>query len=180
MTLPSNRMQRYSLWLVPSGRTYRRLHAAIRSFAAECHTPAFVPHVTLLGEVICSLQRLKEHSRCICRSVRPFAVESSGAGTSQTYYRSIFLSILETPSLITLHSRMRARFGIRKGSKQPYSPHLSLVYGYLNPQRKADVLSRADLIHPVRFVARGIWLVLVSGPPRTWVVIERIPFGGRR
>lgn len=117
----------HSLWLCPAVGQGASLLNEITRYAERFETPAFEPHVTLLGDA----QVAPQASIAACRSVMAKLpkVTAHITGVSQTadYFMSLFLDLELDGVVGSVRAELAARLAV---DLPPYfRPHLSLAYG---------------------------------------------------
>lgn len=117
----------HSVWLCPEAEQGRPLVDAITGYAQRFGTPAFEPHVTLLGDLLWAPQV----TVAACRSVLTHLLSTTGcvSRVSQTtdYFMSLFLDVDIAAPVATARAELAAALSI--DALQPFRPHLSLAYG---------------------------------------------------
>lgn len=121
----------YSLWLLPEAAAQSRLTALVAELAPRFGQPAFVPHVTVQGDLLLGLDTVSSHARAIADATpvqhwRIDAVESTG-----NFFRCLYLRFADSPAFDDLRRAAQTHSGTAVGLS-PY-PHLSLAYGQLTP-----------------------------------------------
>jgi len=164
-----------SLWLVPEGEVEDRYSALIASLAARLGTPAFVPHVSLLGGLAGPADEIAERVAELARSLPPIEVSLRAVDWRDEFYRCLFVAADPTPSLLSAHQR--AAEALRAARGAPFEPHLSLVYGHLDPARKEAIRAEIGAEQPATFVARAVHLFRTEGDPTGWRRVARFPLG---
>jgi hypothetical protein len=156
-----------SLWLMPDREVRERLSALLDGLAARFGTTPFPPHVTLLpgiagppaGDVLAA-------SRTLARGLPPLAVRLVEVEGRAEHFRCLFARAAADAPLVSAHAAAALAFG--RTPDPAFLPHLSLVYGALEPQAKrllaAEVRGAVDLA----FEARRLHVWLTEGPPGDW------------
>jgi 2'-5' RNA ligase len=164
-----------SLWLVPSDVVRGRLDALIRGLATRFGTEPFAPHVTLLaglrgreGEV---LQRAAE----MCPALEPIRLRASRVEGREEFFRCVSLRVEETLALLTLHAQARIAFA--RAEPRSYEPHLSLVYGRLEPRARAEVEEELRGEVPIAFEVSSLEVWRTRGRTREWTRLAAVPLG---
>ncbi len=156
----------YSLWVMPSGEVYTRLAQTILQLSAEHSTPAFEPHVTVLGGVLGDEEEIASRCLELSRALRPYEVRLASVDYRDEYFRCLFLRAEETEDVREANRKAREVFGRREDP--PYLPHLSLMYGNLAVETKQRIVAEIGERFDLRFWVRSIHLFSTQGEPRLW------------
>lgn len=161
----------YSLWFVPPEPEAERLSTVIAGLSRDYGTPAFPPHVTLLGDLPASEQEVLTKAAELAAAVRPFTIELDGFGCSDEYFRSIFVAVETSASLIRAYEAAVELFG--GDAPNGYEPHLSLMYGEVPAVAKQELLTRLGAI-PSGFEVRSVHVAFSSSrvPTSSWSVVR--------
>ena len=90
------RAKGFSLWLMPSGDLYEALAHTILRLSRVYQTPAFEPHVTLLGELTEPETEVLSKTQHLASLIRPCEIRLSRADYLSDYFRCLFLRVEET------------------------------------------------------------------------------------
>jgi 2'-5' RNA ligase len=166
---------RCSLWLMPEGDVFDHYFETIVKLSRQLATPVFLPHVTLLGLIDGTSKEVESKTVKLAAQFHPFRIEFTGTGTLDEYYRCLFVRAKETPTLLTAHQQSRQWLGAQDGPA--FMPHLSLVYGSLDPLTKERISHELgeECFQP--FDAHSLHLFLTPGAPSDWQRLCEIPFG---
>jgi 2'-5' RNA ligase len=166
-----------SLWLVPEPEARRRLAGTISELAGRLGSPAFEPHVTLLGhlaqpepDVVAAAVRLASATTPL--QLRPFRV-----GQRDEYFRCLFYEIAADAALIDLH--MRARLALGRSDEALYFPHLSLVYGELDNAAKEELAGPLAPRRGERWRVDELQVVRTDGEAGEWRLLAGFPLSRR-
>jgi putative hydrolase of the HAD superfamily len=132
-------MQRYSLFLTPSGADYEYAANLIRELCGKFDVPAFEPHVTIHSGELDDLEELKKLVSAAVSGIEPFYLHVRRVGCGGEYFRSLFIEFEDAPELRVIYERMRAEIGSESGYEPV--PHLSLLYGDM-PLREKEALAK--------------------------------------
>lgn len=164
----------YSLWLCPVGEIAFSLKQHIQKLSEKHNTPAFDPHVTLLGGLQASRQELVDLTETLASSIRPFEILLTRAGTGTSFYQSLFVRVKETKPL--LDARKKAEKLFEHHPEENYMPHLSLMYGDIVREQKERILNAMGREFHIRFSVQSLFLVETTGQPREWQKIHAAEF----
>lgn len=165
-----------SLWLVPSDGVRDRLSALIRSLATRFGTDAFDPHVTLLAGLRGREGEVVRRAGEMCRALEPVRLRASRVEGRDEFFRCLALRVEETLALLTLHAQARISFA--RVDPQAYEPHLSVLYGRLGPQARAEVVAELRRETPIAFEASILEVWRTRGPTSTWCRLAAFRLGG--
>jgi len=174
--VPAEAQEKYALWLMPEGEARERLSALIRELSERHGTPAFEPHITLLGGLMPPVEEMIAGSRKLALALRPFAVEFGAVGFLDDYWRCLFIRVRETGEVMGAGWKAREIFG--RADDPPFMPHLSLMYCNMRASRKRKIISSiGERIPAAGFVAASLHVYSTEGEPALWSEVEEISFG---
>src|SRR6266498_2801590 len=119
-------MQRYSVFLTPSGADFAYTTNLIRELCDKYDGPPFEPHVTVYSGELSELDTLAKMVSAAVSGIRPFSLNVRRIGCGEEYFKSLFIEFEEDPALKEIHERIRAGVEIESGYE--LVPHLSLLY----------------------------------------------------
>ena len=166
---------RYALWLSPDGEAFERWQALIAELSARLGTPAFDPHVTLVGGLHGEFEALQQATRQLALEIEPMVLPLGASRYLDEYYRCLFVDVDACPALARAQAAAARRFG---PGPSPYYPHLSLVYGELPAARKQQLIAEigARFDEPLPIVQ--LTLIEVPDGPTSWRCRARVALGG--
>ncbi len=156
----------FSLWLRPDGEVGERLARWIDTLAVRFRTERFPPHLTLLGGVEGDRDEVLQRAARAAAGLRPFTVHVDGVDGRDEHFRCLFVQALEAAPLLAAHATAARAFG--REPDPAYQPHLSLLYGRLEPAHKLALAHEAGSDVDARFEARRLHLWRTEGPVREW------------
>ena len=165
-----------SLWLMPEGDVHGRFADLISGLAARLGTPAFEPHVTLLGGVDGPFEEVRSRVAALARALPPVEVRLQVVDGRDEYFRCLFVAAEPTPPLVSAHEAAVDALGAARGA--PFEPHLSLVYGHLDAARKESLRAELGGEQHARFVALSVDLYRTDGDPAAWRPMARFGLEG--
>ena len=165
----------YALWLMPEGDLYHRLATAILDLGSEHSTPAFEPHVTLLGRITGAEREVISKSAEIAARIRPFMVRLTRLDYRGEYFRCFFLRAAGGRPIAKAYQAAKEVFGLRESAR--FLPHLSLIYGHLDSGRKERMLAELGRRLDARFKVRSLHLYLIRGEPGAWRRVKEFSLG---
>ena len=114
----------YHLWVKPAGAAHALLARTIRDLADELGTPAFEPHVTLLGSLDGPEREHRRRTEMLCRLLRPVPFVLTEPGYLDEYFRCVFMLVDETREVRWYRASALHAFD---RPEEPFMPHVSLV-----------------------------------------------------
>ncbi|HXB57040.1 MAG TPA: 2'-5' RNA ligase family protein [Vicinamibacteria bacterium] len=165
-----------SLWLMPESGVGDRLRVLIEGLARRHRTPSFPPHLTLLGGIPGPEEDALSRVAGLARGLGPIAIRLVDVETSDEYFRCVFVRAEPTEALRAAHVGARAAFA--NVASTPFRPHLSLLYGRLEPPERAAVLQELGGTLELAFEASRLHVFRTQGPPRDWRPRGAFPLGG--
>lgn len=156
-----------SLWLMPEGQACDQLSALVDGLAERLGTTPFPPHVTLLpgidgpadGEVLAA-------SRALAGGLQPLAVRLVEVEGRAEHFRCLFARAAADAPLVSAHAAAARAFG--RAPDPAFLPHLSLVYGALEPDAKRLLAAALRGAVELAFEARRLHVWRTEGPPGDW------------
>ncbi|MCW9706854.1 2'-5' RNA ligase family protein [Fodinibius salsisoli] len=164
----------YSLWLQPNGDIAYQLQERIKKLSKKYKTPAFAPHVTLLGSLSASETELISLTNTLASSLHPTELFLTKAGYQNQFYQSLFVHVKKDTSLKEMRGMACRLFD--KPDTEPYKPHLSLLYGDLSQKEKERILNITGREFHIRFSVNSIVLMQTEGQPEQWKKIHTAVF----
>ncbi len=133
--------ERYSIWLMPDNASSDRLRKVMAMLSKEYGSPAFEPHLTLVGVVEKEQEYMVQGARQIAKRLSKMELVFDGIGYSNKYSKAVFLKVLKTPELMAANE-MAA--GIIGAEKKEYDPHVSLMYSGLPLERLSGIAKEVE------------------------------------
>jgi len=119
----------YSLWLMPSATDQAELTGWVQRLAPEFRQPAFVPHITIQGDLETPLDTLQAQTAALAASCQVLHWQVSAVQSTDHFFRCLYLRFDETSAFRALQAGALAISGTVLGMS-PF-PHLSLAYGQM-------------------------------------------------
>ena len=161
----------YSIWLLPDAAHEPRLTRTVAELSAVQGESAFMPHVTIQGDLSRSLETLTELIDRLAQEVSVQRWRIRAVECSDQFFRCLYLRFALDASFVTLQTQTLATTGTPEGLS-PF-PHLSLAYGHATDatRRLRDdlagtfaggevVFDRIALVHSSKDVPIAEWQVL--------------------
>jgi 2'-5' RNA ligase len=157
---------RYTLWLMPPTPVRDRFADLIARLSARLGTPRFEPHLTLSGGVLAAPADARARIDALVARRPPVPVRLTEAGYTDTYFRCLFVRAQLTPELQALQHAAAEALGLEPDPA--FMPHLSLVYGNLEPAQKEMILDDIGRRFDLDFLADRLGLYAPRGEPAEW------------
>lgn len=167
--------RKISLWLVPEGEAGARLRALIDRLALRHGTPAFEPHLTLLGGLEGPEAETRPPAGEVAARLRPFLVRLGALRHRDEYYRSLFAEAQKSPELLSARRAAEEAFG--RAPDPHFLPHVSLLYGDVPASAKEALIAEIGPELRVTFRAEALFVVATDGEPADWRPVARQPLG---
>lgn len=177
----SNKFIAKSLWLCPSGAAEETSKQLITEAAKECGTfGGFIPHVTLAGAI--HSEDIIEQTRKLASMLAPYEFQFDCVSGRDAFFQSLFLKLKTTPQVLEANEAARQVFQ-EKANDPEYMPHLSIVYGNLDVEKKTRIMKEIDQKlkrdNPFKsFTVDSIQVWCTEGFVEEWYCIETIPLTG--
>jgi len=117
----------HSLWFVPQGETLIKLEGIIKDLAKRYTAPVFVPHMTLIPDVVGSRAEVLKKMQSIAVGISPFQIRIIEMGyVTGSLYQGLYAKAQMSPELQGAVDLARSVFG--RVSDPPFKPHISVAY----------------------------------------------------
>ena len=170
---------KYSLWIVPEGDALTTLESLVTTFAGETGSATFIPHMTLIGDLIASEEDAIRVSSSIASASQPLTIKLIAAETMDEFYRCVFVTAQMTDELSHLYTTTHHAFPAASGEHFVMKPHLSVLYGAYDDETKQGYAARAQSALPIEWTATKATLLYTEGEPEHWKVVGVYPFGAQ-
>lgn len=156
----------YSLWLMPDEGQVETLTRAMESLAATYKSPAFKPHITLLGGIN------HEHKEKVFDSftLPKLHVELGNLETEDTFFKSFYLPVSKSKELSA--ARRSARKAFEVSIQETYNPHMSILYGNFDPNKKLEMIRSFTVILPKQLNLTKLALINTNGTANEFQIIK--------
>ncbi len=134
----------YSIWFVPQGKDFTKFKNLINNISKENNSPLFDPHATLLPNVKLPLKEIESKVQKLAQQISSFKISLTSIDTTTSFFRSLFLNIELTPTLIQAHQTATEVFDL--DSNIEYKPHFSLLYG----EQKQSIKDQTIKTHKIK------------------------------
>ena len=157
---------RYSIWLIPSGGVYNKLHDLIFQLSKKYFPSNFEPHVTLIGGLIGAEENILSKTSQLAAIAKPFAIRLTRVEYLDEERRCLFIKAEETDDLINANLRAREIFNQLQAPK--YMPLLSLMYGNFSPEIKEKIIAEMGKNFNINFEVKSFYLFSTYSEPKDW------------
>jgi 2'-5' RNA ligase len=168
----------FSLWLMPEGDAFTRFGDLITRLAGRHATPAFPPHLTLLGGVAAPEPVVVALAARLAQSASCLRLETADLVHSDGYFRAVVVRVKPVAELIELRARALAALGLEGGP--PFEPHLSLLYGQLEAGQRETIVREVGRDFPEVFAVGRLDVYSTAGTVDRWSRAARLPLAERR
>lgn len=177
--LPPPVLRGYSLWLRPESHVAEAADAAIEELAAHRGTTAFRAHVTLLGtftEDAAAARRLARALTATARLRMPRCTCGRLETSETEFFRAAALHLTPDVALSALRAEARQGSDAPRDGAETFAPHLSLLYGHLEPDDVAAITQHPRLRRFLQtlapsFACPSLELVRTGGPVASWQAV---------
>lgn len=167
----------HSLWLMPEPAWAAEFSAVNRELAAEFGAPEFEPHLTLLGGTARDPAWLAATLVALSRGIPAFERPIADVRVGESRFRSFYAWFEPAGQLAEL--RRRAGVGLHASGEmlEPFLPHVSLLYGPVEPAAKAAARARVHRRLAGRNVGFDRICIALSGdtvPIDEWKIVDQV------
>jgi len=165
--------EEFSISLMPSGGVNEKLKELISKLSKTYNGPDFEPHVTLLGNIAETRERVIEKSVKLASIMKPFEITLKKVDYLDEYFKCLFIRTEESKELMNYNLQAREIFN-KKGPK--FMPHLSILYGNYFPKVKEKIIGEIGKEFKETFEANKLFLVRSpkNSEPKDWEIIKEI------
>jgi len=138
--------------------------------------PRFNPHATLIAGVMagCADSEVADKTRALAESIRPFHATVESVGCKDLFFQSVFAVLQKDPELLEANQKAREVFGCE--DQDPYFPHISLFYGDIPMDQRAEIKKEMEPdIAGFSFPFDSIELWSTEGEIKDWYKVESFP-----
>jgi 2'-5' RNA ligase len=166
-------LQKYSLWLMPTGATGEKFSHLIARLAKQYSSQRFSPHITLIGLIESDEEEMISKAQAVATQSQPCAIKLMHINYTNEYYKSLFVEVEPAAALLATYQAARKVFPDSQATS--YAPHLSLLYGNFSVDTKKQIINEIGDTLPDEFEARTLYLYLTDGDANTWHKIREFP-----
>jgi putative hydrolase of the HAD superfamily len=131
---------RVAVFLTPAADDFRYADGIIRELSAKFGAPLFEPHLTVCSGLCADPELLKGIVAEAARSIPLLALRVRGIGSSEAYFRTLYVEF--EPDLLLTGLRERMGSVVARPDNVTYLPHLSLLYREMPLAEKKAVARR--------------------------------------
>ncbi len=165
----------HSIWLMPCASEQADLSVWVKRLAPQFGQPAFVPHLTIQGDLETPLEILQAKTAALASSCKVLRWPVQAVQSTENFFRCMYLRFEETQAFKALQDGALAISGTVTGLS-PY-PHLSLAYGQMQPGQQAllALMEENFLTRPLTFDRLSICRSSKNIPISEWVCLQDFP-----
>lgn len=167
---------RYSVWMVPKGKTGARLRSYINRIGAPVDAAQFTPHITLVGGVstpAAELGAVRQRMQELAGGIGAFSVRLTEFGMLDEENRSLFLRA-ESESFEAAYAKAAQVFPDADVERFRRLPHLSVLYGLYPPDVKHAIIA-ANPLRPIEFTVGSFDLYHTGSDKSAWEFEQSFP-----
>ena len=154
---------------MPTGEEYKRFADLIGKLARDYKAPIFQPHITSLGGIMLPEAEIVKRTKQLVLNQKPFTVNMGEIDYENYYFRTLFVRVDKTESLLALHNRSKEIFRM---DIPPYMPHLSLLYGTFPVETKEKIIKEIGKDLSCQFEINSVHLVK-GGAVEDWHIVGK-------
>lgn len=165
---------RYALWLLLHGEALNRLQQNIRWLAQRFCAPVFIPHLTVCSGIEAhSCSAVIAQCAEIASTIQPPVLTCTTIGTTDDFYRCLFLHVEQNKQLVAL------RYCVEQwaNERQPWIPHISLLYATLTDEEKKSVVKELSTYGNNTVPCATLALYNTTGAVEQWYEIAQWQLG---
>ena len=160
----------YAIWLLPHSDNHKELAQLIINLSQKYDGPCFLPHITLLAGMHGSENELVIKASELAAKMKAFSVKTNAIETQDSFYKSLYLKIVETKPLS--ESRQQAETLFHPKQEDDFMPHLSLLYGKQPEQDKQEIMANLKNKTRLDLLIDRVALISAIGPPEEWTTVS--------
>ena len=161
----------HSFWLMPAPSDEALLAGIVSELSGRFGTPLFAPHLTLQGDTETTPAVLERAVTTVADTVEAFSEPVTAVEGIESYFRSFYARFAASAPLTTLKRTLDPE------DSTPFMPHVSLLYGAVEPSAKAAAITEigARLAgRTIRFDRIGIVTSGQDVPIADWRVVASV------
>lgn len=165
----------YSIWTIPPQPVFSQLESIILDLSQKYNSPAFEPHLTLLGNIDQDLSVINEKLHSIESSVAPLNLRLGSVSFSTTYFQSVLVRVNATAPLMELNLKLKEMFDVENSL---FMPHMSLLYGDHSMEIR-EKIAQEIAIDQSSFQVTNLVVTPAVPDPKDWDHLTTIELRGR-
>lgn len=145
----------FSVWLVPREKEEKELSKIVKNLTQKYNSPIFIPHLTLLGNVMTSFDDLKLAVDEVFEDKKAFTIRKTKLNQSEQFFKTVFIEFELDDNLKKLFKLLSSRTDNK--SLKSFKPHISLIYKILPANEKIKIIKRVSIKNT--FIINRIFIV---------------------
>lgn len=137
-------------------------------------SPFFEIHLTLHGPIVDKKELDIEKILELKNKFTSFEIEALNYAISNNIYTSLFIDIAKTNNLTLLKKYLNKEIFIQ--NQTSFKPHISLIYGDFNENKKKNIIKSLPKIKGKKFKIKNLAIADVNENTNKWNIIEKIYF----
>lgn len=133
----------FSVWLIPQKKDEKELSKIVKNLAQRYDSPAFIPHLTLLGGVTINFDDLKSAIDEVFENKKPFVINKTKLNQSEQFFKTIFIEFESSKTLKNIFLELSKKTD--KIDLESFKPHISLIYKIMSKEEKTRIIKNLDL-----------------------------------
>lgn len=133
----------FSVWLVPREKEEKELSKIVKNLTQKYNSPIFIPHLTLLGNVMTSFDDLKLAVDEVFEDKKAFTIRKTKLNQSEQFFKTVFIEFELNDILKNLFTALSEKTD--KKSLENFKPHISLMYKLMPKDEKIRIIKNLDL-----------------------------------
>lgn len=169
----------FSFWLLAREADEAALSAILRELSTRFSAQHFQPHLTLAGDITSQASPLRAALPAIADGIAPVEAAVAAIDIGESFFRSFYARFPVLPALATLRSRAHA--AAEKPENSPFLPHVSLLYGPVDPAAKEAARQEVEAElkgRPILFDRVALVTSSDTTPIEDWQIIATAPLRG--
>lgn len=134
--------KQYSIWILAEEVVQQQLGKEVKRLSRLYGGKKFEPHMTLVGDVKQSEQRVVEAAEKLAETTNKFKVELGEVTFSTTYFQCVFVRVKATPALMDLNVKAKEYLRL---PESVFMPHFSLLYGHQEMKVREEMVQSVGL-----------------------------------
>jgi 2'-5' RNA ligase len=165
----------YHIFVEPQGELRDKMQSIINSLASSYRGPVFTPHVTLLPRISgYSEEQVIEKTQELARSMSPHTVSLGALAGDPAFFRALYSEVSNPSELNQYHEIANQLFGLADVNE--YKPHLSLFYGNISDETRAQMIEIIEYDVGESFEVNILHVYHTPGAAETWKKIAEVDF----
>jgi len=161
---------KFSLWLRPSQKKIDELTKIISKLSHHYGTTPFPPHITLLSGIEIDLGSIINTCKKISKQYKKFPIPLLGLDFTESFYRNLYIQAEKTPVLLELYEDITRQ--LKTEPKEEFLPHLSLLYGNIDPASKDKIKAKLEQAYTDNFHCQRLDIYATHAEIQTWHLIQ--------